>query len=79
MAAPALQWRERGGLLEVSWDASAAPYLAVAHVASGRRTVLAVQLRGGAATIDVAALAPGGEYEFSLSDGLNARLTVAAR
>lgn len=79
MAAPTLQWRERGGRLEVSWDASAAPYLAVAHVAGGRRTVLAVQLRGGAATIDVAALAPGGEYEFSLSDGLNARLTVAAR
>lgn len=78
-ATPALQWRERAGLLELTWDAAAAAYLAVAHVAGGVRTVLAVDRRGGRATVDVANLPPGGEYEFSLSDGLNPRLTIVAR
>jgi hypothetical protein len=78
-AAPTLQWRERGGVLELTWDAAAAAHLAVAHVAGAVRTVLAVDRRGGRASIDVAGLPPGGEYEFSLSDGLNARLTVVAR
>jgi hypothetical protein len=43
------------------------------------RTVLAVDRRGGRSSLDITGLAPGGEYEFSLSDGLNARLMVVPR
>ncbi|MCS7101509.1 MAG: IPT/TIG domain-containing protein [Burkholderiaceae bacterium] len=74
-----LQWQERGNALEISWDAAATPYLSVAHRVNGMRTVLALDRRGGRATVDIGALPPGGEYEFSLSDGLNAQLTVVAR
>jgi hypothetical protein len=78
-AAPAIQWSESGGRLQLDWDAAVNPHLSVAHVAHGARTVLAVSLAGGRASVDVASLARGGEFEFSLSDGLNAHLLVVAR
>jgi hypothetical protein len=77
--APSIQWQERGMELELTWDATAARYLSVTHQAGGLRTALAVSLTGGRAVVDVSALARGGEYEFSLSDGLNAHLIVIAR
>jgi hypothetical protein len=69
---------ELGGTLELRWDAAAYPILAVSHVGKERR-VLAVQLRGGQARLDIADLPAGGSYEFSLSDGLNVARAVATR
>ena len=77
--APSIQWQEKGTQLELTWDATAARYLSVTHQAGASRTALAMNLTGGRAVVDVAALARGGEYEFSLSDGLNAHLIVIAR
>lgn len=78
-AAPAIQWQETGNRLEVTWDAAADRYLSVTHHQNGVRTALAINLAGGRGAVDVAALPRGGEYEFSLSDGLNAHLIVVAR
>ena len=77
--APSIQWQEKGTQLELTWDATAARYLSVTHQAGASRTALAMNLTGGRAVVDAAALARGGEYEFSLSDGLNAHLIVIAR
>jgi trimeric autotransporter adhesin len=77
--APSIQWQETGTRLELTWDAGAGRYLAVTHSANGVRTTLALNLTGGHAALDVAALPRGGEYEFSLSDGLDAHLIVAPR
>jgi hypothetical protein len=77
--APAIQWQERGNRLELAWDDGAARFLSATHVLNGGRTVLAVNLSGGQAALDLASLPRGGEFEFSLSDGLNAHLFVVAR
>jgi hypothetical protein len=69
---------ESGRLLGLQWDAAAYPVLSVTHLGAERR-VLAVQLQGGSAQIDVADLPAGGHYEFSLSDGLNSVRSIAAR
>jgi hypothetical protein len=69
---------ESAGVLNLQWDAASYPVLAVTHVGKERR-VLAMQLRSGSASINVADLAPGGSLEFSLSDGLNAVRTTLAR
>jgi hypothetical protein len=74
-----VQWQESGTQLVVTWDASASRYLNVTHQLNGARTALAVNRTGGRAMFDVGALPRGGEYEFSLSDGLNAHLIVVAR
>jgi hypothetical protein len=78
-AAPAIQWQETGNRLDVTWEATADRYLSVTHLQNGVRTTLALNLTGGRGAVDVAALPRGGEYEFSLSDGLNAHLIVVAR
>ena len=78
-AAPSIQWRESGTRLEVTWDASATRYLSVTHQAGGARMTLAVNVTGGHAVLDAGGLPRGGEFEFSLSDGLNANLVVVAR
>jgi hypothetical protein len=75
--APGVAWRESGGVLEVTW--SGAAYLTVTHVLGATRTVLALDRVGGEARIDLPPLAAGGEFEFSLSDGLDAQLVRAAR
>ncbi|QNM96068.1 IPT/TIG domain-containing protein [Chitinimonas koreensis] len=78
--AAGLSWRESGGQLLLGWDAVRQPYLAVRHVGSGgARTVLASRLGGGRAALSLAGLPSGGSFEFSLSDGLNARLLTVAR
>lgn len=75
-----VDWSEDAGALALAWNAAAYRYLSVTHVAEdGERRVLAVLLTGGAARIDVADLARGGEFEFALSDGLNTRLIVVPR
>lgn len=77
--APAIQWQETGSRLELAWDDRTTRWLGVTHVVNGVRRTLAVNLGGGQATLDLAALPRGGELEFSLSDGLNAHLVVVAR
>lgn len=79
-AAPgvALQMSEQAGLLRLSWDAARYPYLAVTHVGA-KRSVVALELEGGSATLPVAALPPGGQFEFGLSDGLNSERIVRNR
>jgi len=77
-ATPAVQVSERDGTLDVRWDAARHPYLTVVHV-GGARTVLALDLRGGAATLPSAALPAGGHFEFGLSDGVNALRRASAR
>jgi hypothetical protein len=69
-ATPTVQASEQGGAVTVRWDAARHPYLTVIHVAS-TRTVLALDLQGGVATLPSAALPAGGQFEFGLSDGLN--------
>ncbi len=74
-----IDWHERDGQLTVQWDASAAPSLAVTYVFKGARTVLAFQRTGGQAEIDVSGLPAGGRFDFSVTDGLNARTITVAR
>jgi hypothetical protein len=69
---------ESGGVLSLQWDAAAYPVLSVTHLGAEVR-VLAVQLQGGSAQLDVSDLPAGGSYELSLSDGLNAVRSLVAR
>jgi len=74
----ALQASEQGGLLSLHWDAARQPYLTVTHVGS-TRTVLALDLQGGSATLPTAALPPAGRFELALGDGLNVERVLAER
>jgi hypothetical protein len=78
-SAPSIQWQEAGNRLELNWDTSAARHVSVTHQLGSTRTALAVNLAGGHAVLDVAALPRGGEYEFSLSNGLDAHLILVRR
>ena len=50
------------------------------HVAAdGRKTVVASDLTGGKASVDVSALPAGGRFEVSLSSTLGARLMKVSR
>ncbi len=71
-AAPASapQVSERGGVLSVRWDPARQPYLTVTHLGSAR-TVIALDVQGGSATLPTAALPPAGRFELALGDGLN--------
>ncbi len=73
-----VDWSESGGLLNVRWTGPAR-FASVTHVADGRRTVLALHREGGSLVADTSALPAGGTFEFSLSEGLNARLVVVPR
>jgi hypothetical protein len=76
-SAPSVQASDQGGTLTIRWDAARHPYVTVTHVA-GVRTVIGLDLQGGSATVPTAALPAGGQFEFGLSDGVNAeRLTIA--
>ncbi|HEX6017689.1 MAG TPA: M66 family metalloprotease [Burkholderiaceae bacterium] len=79
-AAPAmaLQASEQGGVLSVRWDAARQPYLTVTHLGSAR-TVVALDVQGGSATLPTAALPPGGRFELALSDGLNVERVLVDR
>ena len=71
---------QSGGKLVLTWNAQAEPYAAVLHVAAdGRKTVVASDLTGGNASVDVSALPAGGRFEVSLSSSLGARLMKVAR
>jgi Peptidase M66 len=70
-AKPQVQITEQGGMLRLVWDHVTYPYLTVTHVGA-QRSNLAQDLEGGSATLPISQLPPGGSYEFSLSDGINA-------
>ncbi|HAT32884.1 MAG TPA: hypothetical protein DCW29_19150 [Janthinobacterium sp.] len=74
--APAsLDWTLLNGRLELRWNAVAEPFVSVLHIAAnGVKTVLATNLGGGAAALDVRALPAGGQFEVSLATTLKARL-----
>lgn len=78
-AAPFIDWREADQVLTLRWNAAAQPFMTATHVAGGARTVLALNLRGGVATLSTAALPAGGSFELGLSDGLNTQLVTVAR
>ena len=71
---------QSGGKLALAWNAQAEPYAAVLHVAAdGRKTVVASDLTGGKASVDVSALPAGGRFEVSLSSSVGARLMKVQR
>jgi len=77
---PSVQWREAGGMLELGWNSASYDNASLVHVdVSGQRTVLALNLRGGTARLGTAQLPRGGEFELSLSSGLDAQLLVLKR
>lgn len=77
---PSVHWRESGGMLDLGWNSESYDSASLVHVdATGQRTVLALNLRGGAARISTANLPRGGEFELSVSSGLDAQLLVLKR
>ena len=71
---------QSGGKLVLAWNAQAEPYAAVLHVAAdGRKTVVASDLTGGNASVDVSALPAGGRFEVSLSSSVGGRLMKVMR
>ena len=73
-----VQWREMAGRVLLQWDATEYPILSVGHLGAERR-ILALALQGGQAELATADLPAGGQFEFSLSDGLNAVRSTASR
>jgi hypothetical protein len=71
--------QESGGALTLTWDASRYPQAMVTHVVNGQSRVLALRAQGGRYSIDSERLAPGGQIEVGLSDGLNTEIQVIPR
>ncbi len=68
------------GKLNLTWNAGAEPAATVVYVAAdGSRLLLAKNLRGGTASVDVKALPAGGSFQVSLSTSIKARLVNVAR
>jgi hypothetical protein len=76
---PSVQWSESAGDLKLTWNATAWPLLQVRYRKGSSTVVLAGNLSGGSASVSTRGLASGGRFEFSLSQGLNARVIEAAR
>ncbi|MBB6098122.1 hypothetical protein HNR42_001547 [Deinobacterium chartae] len=70
LSAAKLEASETASALQLSWNAQAYPYVAVAHLGAERST-LAVQLEGGKAELSTLGLEEGGTFEITLSDGMN--------
>lgn len=68
-----VQWREADGRLVATWDAQAFTHVTVSWVKDGRSTTLTNPRQGGRLSVDTRTLGQGGEFEFSLSDGLNTK------
>jgi hypothetical protein len=75
---PQVQVVEKAGVLSLTWDNAKYPYLTVTHVGA-LRTALAQDLSGGAATVQAKDVPAAGQFEFSLSDGLNTARVMQAR
>jgi hypothetical protein len=61
---------ERDGVLHVTWDAKASPYVSVVHEGAVR-TTLALRLQGGSADLPLEGLPKGGRFVVTGSDGCN--------
>jgi hypothetical protein len=77
--APTVTWSERGASLQLQWDSARYPHAAVTFVRGAERRVLGLQLTGGQARVNTVGLPAGGEFELSLSDGLNAQVISLKR
>ncbi|GAA5174749.1 hypothetical protein GCM10025771_05190 [Niveibacterium umoris] len=77
-SAAQVSWSESGGKLTLTWDAARYPVLRVRHLGA-EATVLALRLTGGSASLPLDNLPAGGQWEFSLSGGLNAKSVTVAR
>lgn len=73
-----LQWQERAGKLQISWNASQYPWLSVMHLGKTRQ-VLSNRSEGGQVVLDLSGVPAGGQFELSVSDGLNPRLIYIKR
>ncbi|MGL4575622.1 MAG: IPT/TIG domain-containing protein [Burkholderiaceae bacterium] len=77
---PSAQVSEVGASAHFTWSAAAYPIATLTHVsAGGQRTLLALQARGGKASVDVSALPRGGAFEVGLSNGLNVQTLTLTR
>ncbi len=69
----------RGGNVEISWDRNAAPFVTVTWVAGTERRLLTRSAQSGRVSAPLVSLPPGGAFEVSLSDGLNAHTVMVPR
>jgi hypothetical protein len=77
---PAFASQLSDGKLNLTWNPDVEPAATVTYVgADGSRLLLAKNLRGGSAGIDIQGLPAGGSFEVSLSTNLKARLVKIAR
>ena len=78
--APSFAAQVSDGKLNLTWNAGAEPAATVVYVADdGNRMLLAKNLRGGSASVDIKTLPAGGSFEVSLSTSIKARLVKVAR
>ncbi len=79
----ATPWASRsvtGAQTTFTWNAALYPMATIEHVqASGQRSVLALQARGGQATLATGHLPAGGVFNLGLSDGLNVQMLTLQR
>ncbi len=67
------------GGVEVSWDATAFPFMSLAHLGTDEHTTLTLFAEGGKAFVSTMGLVDGGAWEVSLSDGVQSQRLVVAR
>lgn len=78
--APSFAAQVSDSKLNLTWNAGAEPAATVVYVADdGSRMLLAKNLRGGSASVDIKTLPAGGSFEVSLSTSIKARLVKVAR
>jgi len=78
-AAVGMEVAESAGQLQFVWDAVRYPFASITHVGAAGRTVLALDARGGRLQVSAADLVNGGDFDVSLSDGINAVLLTVPR
>lgn len=79
-ATPWATRRATGSQITFTWNATLYPVATIEHVqADGQRKVLALQARGGQATLATSHLPAGGVFKLGLSDGLNVQMLTLQR
>ena len=66
-----VQWSEANGRMVATWDTQAFSQVVVKWIKDGRSVTLTNPRQGGSLSVNTRTLGAGGEFEFSLSDGLN--------
>ena len=67
------------GFLHLTWNSALHPGLSVVHRGGGQRQTLALDLEGGAASLPITGLPPGGSFELALRRGLELQRLVVER